>query len=472
MTVLAPERSGEELHAAIAAGQRALCGVHAALLAEVGECDRVEGWREFGARSTEDYLVRHHDLRWPTARDWVRSARVLARHPELAEAYAAGTMSPDKLAAACRLAAARDEDEDRPQGPFDGPRDPAPDPEPAPDPHAGAGSDPDPCGTDPSGGGDPSGGADPDSAGGGDPFGADPSAGTADAAAELLDLIARMSAGQLGQVAAAEARAGDAEADALWRRRRARVWRDEAGRRLSLTDVQLFDDDAAVLWAALRHFAANATPDPATGVLEPLGVRFADALVAFAHAYLGSAKRFAHRPTVVFHADARVLAGEEGWAETSDWSPLSAETARRLACACKLALVADDPDGRPLRMGRRLRDPTWQQAEACWRRDGGCRRCGARLFVATHHIAWWERDHGPTDLENLCLLCWRCHHLVHHAGWVVTGHPDGPLTFTGPTGVAVTTHPRPPERRTRRRRRPPAPPPPGDSGHPPAAPLW
>jgi len=403
MTVLAPERSGEELHAAIAAGQRALCGVHAALLAEVGECDRVEGWRAFGARSTEDYLVRHHDLRWPTARDWVRSARVLARHSELAAAYAAGTMSADKLAAACRLAAARDEDEDRPQGPFDGPRDPAPDPEPAPDPHAGAGSDPDPSGTDPSGGGDPSGG-DGSSANGADPFGADPSPGTAEAAAELLDLIARMSAGQLGQVAAAEARAGDAEADALWRRRRARVWRDEAGRRLSLTDVALFDDDAAVVWAALRHYAANATPDPATGVLEPLGVRFADALVAFAHAYLGSAKRFAHRPTVVFHADARVLAGEEGWAETSDWSPLSAETARRLACACKLALVADDPDGRPLRMGRRLRDPTWQQAEACWRRDGGCRRCGARLFVATHHIAWWERDHGPTDLENLCLF--------------------------------------------------------------------
>src|SRR6516165_606679 len=92
MTVLAPERSGEELHAAIAAGQRALVATHAALLSDVGECDRVEGWRAFGARSTEDYLVRHHDLRWATARDWVRCARVLARHPELAEAYAAGAI--------------------------------------------------------------------------------------------------------------------------------------------------------------------------------------------------------------------------------------------------------------------------------------------------------------------------------------------------------------------------------------------
>ena len=87
MTVLAPERSGEELHAAIAAGQRALCGVHAALLAEVGECDRVEGWRAFGARSTEDYLVRHHDLRWPTARDWVRSGANTVMSPSMRRGY-------------------------------------------------------------------------------------------------------------------------------------------------------------------------------------------------------------------------------------------------------------------------------------------------------------------------------------------------------------------------------------------------
>ena len=453
MTVLAPERSGEELHAAIAAGQRALCAAHAALLADVGECDRVEGWRDFGARSTEDYLVRHHDLRWGTAKEWVRCARVLVRHPELAAAYAAGTMSADKLAAACRLAAARDEEEAKPAGPFDGPRDPTPDPDHSPESSAEPDPEPDPA-------------PDPDP----DP---DPAERTRISAAELLDLIARLSAGQLGHVAAAEARAGAAEADALWRRRRARVWRDEAARRLSLTDVQLFDDDAATVWAALRDFAANATPDPLTGALDPLGVRFADALVAFAEAYLASRPRFAHRPTVLFHADARVLAGEDGWAETADWSPLAAETARRLACACKLGLVADDPDGRPLRMGRTLRDANWQQAEACWRRDGGCRRCGARLFLATHHLAWWDRDRGPTDLENLCLLCSHCHHLVHDAGWVVAGHPDGPLTFTGPGGVTVTTHPHPqhPPGRRRRRRRPPDPPP-GGGARPMAAALW
>jgi hypothetical protein len=94
------------------------------------------------------------------------------------------------------------------------------------------------------------------------------------------------------------------------------------------------------------------------------------------------------------------------------------------------------------------------------------------LFLATHHIAWWDRDRGPTDLENLCLLCSRCHHLVHGGGWVIGGHPDGPLTFTGPAGVTVTTHPRPRSPGRRRRRRPPAPPPPGDEARPKVDALW
>src|ERR1700732_2792386 len=108
MTVLSAERSGEVLHEAIGAAHRGLCAAHAALLADIGEHDRVEAWRRMGARSEEDYLVRYHQLAWPTAKDWVREARVLARHPELAASYADGTMSSDKLNAACRLAAARD----------------------------------------------------------------------------------------------------------------------------------------------------------------------------------------------------------------------------------------------------------------------------------------------------------------------------------------------------------------------------
>src|ERR1700694_3172005 len=97
MTVLSAERSGEVLHEAIGAAHRGLCAAHAALLADIGEHDRVEAWSRFWARGEGDYLVRYTQLGWPTAKDWVREARVLSRHPELADNYARGAMSADKL---------------------------------------------------------------------------------------------------------------------------------------------------------------------------------------------------------------------------------------------------------------------------------------------------------------------------------------------------------------------------------------
>ncbi len=435
------ERSDEVVHDAIAIDHRALCAAHAALLADVGALDRGEAWQCFGARSMEDYLVRHHQLGWATAKDWVREAWVLARHPELAASYAAGTMSGDKLAAACRLAEARDAEQAKPGGPFD---DPPPDPDP--NPNLSPDSPPEPS---PSPSPDPTPDPSPDPS---------PSAGVS--AAELLGLIAQLMARQLGHLASHETNAGARHAAALYRRRHAHVTRQEDQRRLSVTLAELFDDQAATVWAAFSDYAANSKPNPVTGLLDPLPVRYADALVAMASAYLAAREKVTHRPMVIFHADARVLAGEDGWAETSDYSPLAAETARRLACACRLDVLADDPDGRPLNMGRAARDANWQQTEACLRRDGGCRMCGSRLFLHTHHIRWWERDHGPTDLDNLITICGgACHHHLHEGGWTVTGHPEHQLTFTSPT---VHSHPHPQHPPGRRHR----PRPPGDDARP------
>nr|WP_248783132.1 HNH endonuclease [Gordonia terrae] len=47
-------------------------------------------------------------------------------------------------------------------------------------------------------------------------------------------------------------------------------------------------------------------------------------------------------------------------------------------------------------------------------------------------------DGGPTDLDNGCLLCQRCHTQVHHHGWdiVMVPHPgltrDRARTLTTP----------------------------------------
>ncbi|KJL32140.1 HNH endonuclease [Microbacterium azadirachtae] len=37
-------------------------------------------------------------------------------------------------------------------------------------------------------------------------------------------------------------------------------------------------------------------------------------------------------------------------------------------------------------------------------------------MTKAHHIEWWARDHGGTDLDNGVLLCETCHHLIHDNG--------------------------------------------------------
>lgn len=38
-------------------------------------------------------------------------------------------------------------------------------------------------------------------------------------------------------------------------------------------------------------------------------------------------------------------------------------------------------------------------------------------MTKAHHIRWWSRDRGPTDLSNGVLLCETCHHRIHDNGW-------------------------------------------------------
>ena len=52
-----------------------------------------------------------------------------------------------------------------------------------------------------------------------------------------------------------------------------------------------------------------------------------------------------------------------------------------------------------------------------------------------HHVRWWVRDRGPTDIDNLLPLCERHHHLVHEGGWGLTMTPDRIATWIRPDGT-------------------------------------
>ncbi len=128
--------------------------------------------------------------------------------------------------------------------------------------------------------------------------------------------------------------------------------------------------------------------------------------------------------------------------------PISAATARRLACDAGVIPAVLGSRGEPLDIGRLSRTVPAGMRRALHLRDRGCRFPGCDQpphRTDAHHIRHWAR-HGPTSLANLVLLCAFHHWLVHEGQWTLhydpaadiltTRRPDGtPYDLTsGPPG--------------------------------------
>ena len=119
--------------------------------------------------------------------------------------------------------------------------------------------------------------------------------------------------------------------------------------------------------------------------------------------------------------------------------------AAALICSGLVRRIIIDPDtGAVLDVGRAQRRFTRRQFRALVVRDGGCVFPGCDRkpkWCDAHHLKPWE-DHGPTDLDNGCLLCRRHHILVHHGGWTLERDPrPGSFTATSPDGRKFTRRP-------------------------------
>lgn len=116
--------------------------------------------------------------------------------------------------------------------------------------------------------------------------------------------------------------------------------------------------------------------------------------------------------------------------------PIPAEAVRRMAADAGIIPVVLGSRGEVLDLGREQRLFTRAQKIALGERDGGCASCGAPPgWTHAHHIRWWKRDSGPTDLSNGVLLCVGCHHRVHDYHWDVAVGDDGDVWFTPPPDV-------------------------------------
>ncbi|MBN9202185.1 MAG: hypothetical protein ABS61_10385 [Microbacterium sp. SCN 70-18] len=104
--------------------------------------------------------------------------------------------------------------------------------------------------------------------------------------------------------------------------------------------------------------------------------------------------------------------------------PIPAGAVRRLAADAQVIPCVLGGDSEILDWGRTRRLFSAAQKLALVERDGGCVSCGAPpAWCHVHHVSWWKRDSGPTDLGNGVLLCTGCHHRLHADGWDI--HIDG-----------------------------------------------
>ena len=125
-----------------------------------------------------------------------------------------------------------------------------------------------------------------------------------------------------------------------------------------------------------------------------------------------------------------------------DGLPLAADRIGELAADAKILPAIFNAEGDPLWLGRADRNASAGQRIALAARDGGCANCAAPAEGGEpHHIEWFSRG-GTTDIDNLTLLCERCHHLVHDDGWRL--HSDnGRLRLRPPTQPPTQAHSRP-----------------------------
>lgn len=125
-------------------------------------------------------------------------------------------------------------------------------------------------------------------------------------------------------------------------------------------------------------------------------------------------------------------------------TPISAEQARRIACDADIIPAVLGCNGELLDLGRSERLVTRAQRRALNLRDKGCVFPGctrSTRWTQAHHIRHWI-DGGPSDLQNLCLLCTEHHRLIHHSEWDIRMSSDGRAECIPPPFFDLRRQPR------------------------------
>jgi hypothetical protein len=177
---------------------------------------------------------------------------------------------------------------------------------------------------------------------------------------------------------------------------------------------------------ALVKTVLDALSAPVSEDLRTVGQRTADAFTeVFRRAADGGALPANHgvRPHlfVVAELDALLDTEKAVMAQLGYGAVASAAATRRIACDAVITRVLISPQGQILDLGRTTRVVTAAQWKALVVRDGGCVFPGCdrpATWCQAHHLHEWING-GPTDLDNLALICGFHHRLLHEGGWAL-----------------------------------------------------
>jgi hypothetical protein len=195
-----------------------------------------------------------------------------------------------------------------------------------------------------------------------------------------------------------------------------------------LVDGQLDSAGGAALRAALEPLATKSGAHDDRRKEQ----RMADALVELAvHAMDTGAipQRASQRTNLQVTTSLETLKGMMGSpaAEMEFSLPISSKMVERLSCDCTVTRILLGSDSTVIDVGRakRVVNGALRKAQNAIQKHcqwPGCERTAS--WTQSHHLKHWIRG-GPTELENLVLLCHRHHWKLHEGGWQLVRSDDG-----------------------------------------------
>jgi hypothetical protein len=214
--------------------------------------------------------------------------------------------------------------------------------------------------------------------------------------------------------------------------------------------ARLASEDGSRLLQALeqarQQVKAQHKAHPTTSAFESRRPLDVEALVLVAENALGGSDdgEGSQPARLVVHIDAAALTTDaSGQCQLEHGPAISPETARRLGCDGE-HVTRIEAEGIPLSVGRRRRTVPPAMRRLVEARDhSACRwpGCDQQRYLAAHHRTHWAHG-GETRLDNLVLLCWHHHRLVHEGGYTIEDGNDGQLRFRNRSGILHPTIPR------------------------------